>query len=127
MFDWVEDLKRQSPLFGGAFAVSVGLVCAGYPVRPKWRFDGPFGGKTKTPMLFVANSLDPVAPLEGTKLNVPKFEGARLLQQDSVGHGSISAPSQCTVGHIRRYLVSGELPEDGTVCPVDTLPFDVEG
>ncbi|KAK2012542.1 hypothetical protein LZ32DRAFT_658812 [Colletotrichum eremochloae] len=126
MVDWVEGLKRQSPLFGEMFALSSRLVCTGYPIRPKWHFDGPFGGKTKTPMLFIGNSLDPVAPLEGTKLNVPNFEGARLLQQDSVGHGSISAPSQCTVGHIRQYLVSGELPEAGTVCPVDVLPFDIE-
>ncbi|KAK1974788.1 TAP-like protein-domain-containing protein [Colletotrichum cereale] len=127
MVGWAESLKRQSPLFGGMFALSSKLVCAGYPVRPRWRFDGPFGGKTKTPMLFIGNSLDPVAPLEGTKLNVPKFKGARLLQQDSVGHCSINAPSQCTVGHIRRYLVFGELPEAGTVCPVDISPFDVEG
>ncbi|KAK1579214.1 uncharacterized protein LY79DRAFT_706195 [Colletotrichum navitas] len=80
MVDRVEGLKRQSLLFGVTFALSSRLVCAGYPIRPKWRFDGPFGDKTKTPVLFIGNSLDPVAPLEGTKLNVPKFEGARLLQ-----------------------------------------------
>ncbi|KAK1579215.1 uncharacterized protein LY79DRAFT_523093, partial [Colletotrichum navitas] len=45
---------------------------------------------------------------------------------DSVGHCSISTPSQCTVGLIRQYLVSGELPEAGTVCPVDILPFYFE-
>ncbi|GKT43553.1 uncharacterized protein ColSpa_03734 [Colletotrichum spaethianum] len=121
---WVEGLKRQSPLFGGPFALSSMFVCAGYPIRPKWRFDGPFRGKTKVPMLFIGNSMDPVAPLEGTKLNIAGFEGARLLQQDSVGHCSVNAPSQCTVGYIRKYLVSGELPEAGTVCPVDFSPFD---
>ncbi|OHW99364.1 alpha beta hydrolase fold-1 protein [Colletotrichum incanum] len=125
MVAWIESLERQSPLFGRMFALSSKFVCAGYPVRPKWRFDGPFGGKTKTPMLFIGNSMDPVAPLEGTKMNVPKFEGAILLQQDSVGHCSLNAPSQCTTGHVRKYLVSGELPEAGTICPVDLLPFDI--
>ncbi|GKT82351.1 alpha/beta hydrolase fold-1 protein [Colletotrichum tofieldiae] len=125
MVTWVESIERQSPLFGRMFALSSKFVCAGYPVRPKWRFDGPFGGKTKTPMLFIGNSMDPVAPLEGTRKNVPKFEGAVLLQQDSVGHCSLNAPSQCTVGHVRKYLVSGELPEAGTICPVDLLPFDI--
>ncbi|KAF9871106.1 hypothetical protein CkaCkLH20_11523 [Colletotrichum karsti] len=121
---WVQSLQEQSPLFGSMFATTSKLPCVGYPVRPKWRFAGPFGGKTKVPMLFIGNTLDPVAPLEGTKMNVPLFEGARLLQQDSVGHCSTNAPSRCTVSHVRQYLVFGELPEEGTICPVDYLPFD---
>lgn len=126
MITWIDGLKKQSPLFGGLFASTSKMPCVGYPVRPRWRFDGPFGGKTKWPMLFIANTLDPIAPLEGTLLNVPKFEGARLLQQDSVGHCSTNAPSNCTTSYVRRYLVSGELPDEGTLCSVDYSPFDDE-
>lgn len=121
---WVEVLQKQSPLFGGRFASTSKMPCFGYPARPRWRFAGPFGGRTRTPVLFVGNTLDPVAPLSGTRMNVPLFEGARLLQQDSIGHCSINAPSRCTASYVREYLVSGELPEEGTVCPVDRLPFD---
>ncbi|KAJ5012148.1 hypothetical protein K4K57_004659 [Colletotrichum sp. SAR 10_99] len=124
MAAWVTILQQQSPLFGNMFATTSKLPCVGYPARPKWRFGGPFGGKTKTPMLFIGNTFDPVAPLEGTRKNVKSFEGARLLQQDSVGHCSINAPSKCTVSYVRKYLVSGELPEEGTICSVDGSPFD---
>ncbi|TDZ17131.1 Tripeptidyl aminopeptidase [Colletotrichum orbiculare MAFF 240422] len=124
MRTWFDGIRDQSPLFGGAFATTSKMPCVGYPVRPKWRFEGPFGGKTKTPMLFVGNTLDPVAPIAGTRMNVPLFEGAGFLQQDSVGHCSVAAPSNCTVSYIRSYLVSGILPDGGTVCPVDRLPFD---
>ncbi|KAL2879811.1 hypothetical protein SGCOL_004855 [Colletotrichum sp. CLE4] len=120
----IKSLEKQSPLFSTSFAISARLPCVGYPIRPKWRFGGPFGGRTKFPILFIGNTLDPVAPLEGTRLNVPKFEGAALLQQDSAGHCSLNAPSQCTAGYVRKYLVSGELPDKGTVCSVDYLPFD---
>ncbi|KAI8298343.1 putative hydrolase [Colletotrichum sp. SAR11_240] len=124
MAAWVATLQQQSPLFGNMFATTSKLPCVGYPARPKWRFWGPFGGKTKTPMLFIGITFDPVAPLEGTRKNVKNFEGARLLQQDSVGHCSINAPSKCTVSYVRKYLVSGELPEEGTICSVDGSPFD---
>ncbi|TEA22088.1 Tripeptidyl aminopeptidase [Colletotrichum sidae] len=124
MRTWFDGIREQSPLFGGAFATTSKMPCVGYPVRPKWRFEGPFGGQTKNPMLFVGNTLDPVAPIAGTRMNVPLFEGAGFLQQDSVGHCSVAAPSNCTFSHIRSYLVSGILPDGGTVCPVDKLPFD---
>ncbi|KAF6788730.1 hypothetical protein CSOJ01_14959 [Colletotrichum sojae] len=121
---WVDVLRAQSKLFGRMFASTSKMPCFGYPARPRWRFAGPFGGRTRTPVLFVGNTLDPVAPIEGTRMNVPLFEGARLLQQDSVGHCSINAPSRCIASYVREYLVSGELPEEGAVCPVDRLPFD---
>lgn len=51
------------------------------------------------------------------------FEGAVALIQDSPGHCSVSAPSNCTVGHVRKYFQTGELPPVNTTCPVDALPF----
>lgn len=52
------------------------------------------------------------------------FTGAVALIQDSPGHCSLSAPSNCTATYIRQYFQTGKLPEEGTVCPVDQLPFD---
>ena len=36
---------------------------------------------------------------------------------------SMSAPSVCTAKHVRAYMEDGTLPEEGTVCEPDELPF----
>lgn len=46
-----------------------------------------------------------------------------MLEQNSEGHCSISAPSFCTMKHIRRYFETGEVPPPGTVCEADMKPF----
>lgn len=38
-------------------------------------------------------------------------------------HGSISAPSLCTIEHIRAYFTDGKLPEEGTICEVSEPIF----
>jgi hypothetical protein len=52
------------------------------------------------------------------------FEGAVVLEQNSVGHSTRAASSDCTAGWIKKYFETGELPEQGTVCqPNDGLPY----
>jgi hypothetical protein len=52
------------------------------------------------------------------------FSGAVALEQASEGHCSISSPSLCTAKLVRSYFQTGKLPEGGTVCQVDQLPFE---
>jgi len=40
------------------------LGCLGWPIKATEIFTGPFGGDTATPILFVANTYDPVTPIE---------------------------------------------------------------
>lgn len=35
----------------------------------------------------------------------------------------LAAPSLCTAKYVREYFEDGTLPEEGTVCEVDGLPF----
>ncbi|EFI27616.1 hypothetical protein CC1G_14542 [Coprinopsis cinerea okayama7 len=51
------------------------------------------------------------------------FNNSVVLTQDSPGHCSFSAPSFCTSGAIRRYFITGKLPEPGTVCKPVGTPF----
>ncbi|KAJ5109509.1 hypothetical protein N7456_006184 [Penicillium angulare] len=55
------------------------------------------------------------------------FSGAEVLHQNSVGHCSISADSNCTAGIVRKYFQTGELPTSGTVCEVNERPFQLPG
>lgn len=72
----------------------------------------------------IGNTADPVTPGRYAKKMAKGFEGAVALIQDSPGHCSLSAPSNCTTAYIRQYFQTGALPKEGTVCPVDELPFD---
>jgi hypothetical protein len=74
-------------------------------------------------LLFVSTAIDPVTPLRAAEKMVKRFGGARLLVQDSVGHASTSSPSKCTYAVLRRYLDTGELPEEGKHCASDKVPF----
>lgn len=108
----------------GAEASLVRLSCAGrLSTRPKWRFAGPFGGETQTPILFIANVADNVTPLASARNNSAVFPGSRVLVQRSYGHTSLAAPSSCTARWIRRYFQNGDVPGEGTVCEADLQPF----
>lgn len=55
-------LQQQSKVMGDWWA-HTRLGCVGWKTQAKWRFEGPFGGNTSHPILFIGNTLDPVTPL----------------------------------------------------------------
>ncbi|ORY92735.1 TAP-like protein-domain-containing protein [Leucosporidium creatinivorum] len=114
---------EQSPHFGA----SVSLIepdggCQFWPASGKTpeRFTGPWNATLDTPMLIISNTADPITPLaSGRELNALMGPSSRLLIQNSPGHCSIGSVSACTMGHYRRYLLHGELPENEKLCEVD--------
>lgn len=52
-----------------------------------------------------------------------KDYGSVVLTQDSPGHCSIAAFSACTIAAVKRYFLTGDLPPEGVVCPIDQVPF----
>ena len=108
----------------GATMASMRLGCVGWKVEAKWRFAGPFTGNTSHPILFIANTADNVTPLISAQLNAKGFPGSALLVSNSYGHTSLSTPSKCTGMHIRKYFQDGTLPDEGTVCDPDLVPFE---
>ncbi|OSC97430.1 alpha/beta-hydrolase [Trametes coccinea BRFM310] len=118
-----EDLTKVSPLAAPLWGIYY-LMCAEWRIRPKWRWTGPLGAQqTSHPLLVVSPRYDPVSPLPDAKVVHERFADSRLLVQNSFGHCSISAPSLCTAKYIRAYFENGTLPEGGTECEVDELPF----
>ncbi|PWY96533.1 hypothetical protein BO94DRAFT_505852 [Aspergillus sclerotioniger CBS 115572] len=79
--------------------------------------------RTAEPILILSTTRDPVCPLVSAKKVQNSFEGARLVEQISYGHCSLSMPSLCTVNHLRRYYSEGILPEPGATCGIDVEYF----
>ncbi|KAI8190027.1 hypothetical protein K4K54_012610 [Colletotrichum sp. SAR 10_86] len=125
----LEEVKRQSEeLIGlspatGSINVPFPITCNQRNIRPQWRFDGPFEGKTKHPILFIANKFDNITPLVSARNNSAGFPGSTVLVQNSYGHTTLAAPSKCTKGYIKAYFQNGTLPDAGAECEGDSYPF----
>ncbi|KAI0630076.1 alpha/beta-hydrolase [Trametes polyzona] len=116
-------LARESALAAPLWAETY-IKCAEWRVRPKGRWTGPLEAtNTSHPILVVAPRYDPVCPMKDGKTVHERFGGSGLLIQNSYGHCSLAAPSLCTAKHVRAYMVNGTIPEPGTECEVDELPF----
>ncbi|KAI8968146.1 alpha/beta-hydrolase [Trametes punicea] len=120
---YYQELAADSELVAPFWGVHY-LQCSEWRIRPKWRWTGPLEAKnTSHPILLLSPRYDPVCPLRDAKAVQERYGGSGLLVQDSYGHCSLSAPSLCTAKHVRAYMVNGTLPEPGTVCEADELPF----
>ncbi|KAJ6005119.1 hypothetical protein N7540_012918 [Penicillium herquei] len=115
-------MKEDSKTLGDYWA-QMELACAGWKARAKYPFEGPMGGITSHPMLFVSNTLDPVTPLHSAQHMTWRFPGSVLLEQDSEGHTTLAAPSVCIAKRIRTYFQTGALPDVGTLCQADLKPL----
>ena len=139
----VEKYLNSSMLAGSAYLVS-DMLCTGWQATAKWEYEGDYTSKTAHPMLLVSNTADPVTPFVGAPVMAAQFEGAGILQLDTVGHTSLAAPSLCVGRSVRHYFQSGELPSEasasarlrlrsrhiqgwsgpGAACDADAKPFD---
>ncbi|PWY75883.1 hypothetical protein BO83DRAFT_426149 [Aspergillus eucalypticola CBS 122712] len=115
-------LQGQSKAVGDFWA-EIRMSCVRMETRPEWRYDG----NTSHPLLFIGNTYDPVTPLRNAHTMARGFPESIVLEQNSIGHCTLSGPSLCTAKAIRQYFQTGELPSPGTVCQVDELPFHLAG
>lgn len=120
-----EQLQGQSSSMGDYWA-QTRLDCAGWRKRAKWRFAGPFAANTSHPILWIGNTYDTVTPLWNARHMSDQFPGSVVLQQDSEGHCSLTAPSLCTAKAVRMYFQTGALPSHGMVCLPEIKPFGLE-
>ncbi|PVH78295.1 alpha/beta-hydrolase [Cadophora sp. DSE1049] len=86
---------------------------------------GPFAGEPAQPILWIGNTLDPATPLANAHRLAAQYKGSVVLQQDSIGHCSYSAPSDCTDNIVRNYFQNGVLPKPGTICKPDKTAFSM--
>lgn len=66
--------------------------------------------KTSFPVLFLSNTYDPVTPLFAGVKMASKFVDAGFLEQQSMGHCTLSTISFCTLKTIKEYYTEGKVP-----------------
>ncbi|KAK0491713.1 TAP-like protein-domain-containing protein [Armillaria luteobubalina] len=85
----------------------------------------PITANTSYPVLFIGNTADPLTPLSLAKKTSRAFPGSVVLTQNSSGHTSLAAWSACRNAHVQAYFQNGTLPDDETVCEVESEMFPV--
>lgn len=115
-------LMHISPTIGDIWAAII-MQCVHYPLRAQHRYNGPWETSTSHPVLFIGNTKDPVTPSINALKMAQRLKDSGVLIQDSAGHCSLAAYSECTTKHIRRYFQTGELPPANTTCQPDEIPF----
>ncbi|KAJ4294006.1 hypothetical protein N0V90_007695 [Kalmusia sp. IMI 367209] len=121
-----ELLVDESAYLGDAWAAATSVNCRSLNIKaPESQIltGTPSSNSTSNPILFLSTKLDPVSPLRAAEKMAKRFGGAHLLVQNSVGHTTTSAASTCTWEHVKRYVRDATLPEEGTVCEADEVPF----
>ncbi len=101
-----------------------------WTVRDEDAYAGAFTAATANPVLVVGNYWDPATPYQGAVTAAGLLPNSRLLSSDSWGHTAYGT-SDCVTGAVDAYLITGALPDAGTVCTGDlqpfTTPLDAEG
>ncbi|KAL1794781.1 hypothetical protein ACET3X_006597 [Alternaria dauci] len=117
-------MDTLSPNFGSYWSMLL-MACTAWKIKASYKFEGPYGGNTSHPILFISNTADPVTPLRSGRYMHSLFPDSSLLINDHAGHCSISTPDPCSLSRVNAYFQRGELPSPGTVCVPPSSPYSL--
>ena len=84
LYPYINELYTKSKITRDGLALAA-LTCAQWPFHANERYEGDFHVRTKNPVLFIGNTVDPVTPLVSAYNMSSSFEGSVVLQHDSYG------------------------------------------
>jgi len=109
----VDKIRQEAPLLG-PYALGLVAVCSSWPAP-----ENALGTVTATgaaPILLTAAVEDPIAPYGSVQSLAGQLGSARLISWQSGHHGSYPG-SSCITTAVDNYLLQGELPAVGSLCP----------
>lgn len=113
---------RASAIAGHARLVGR-VSCSRYSIRPKWEWYEKIGAKTKTPILFLGNTLDPVTPWDDAVKAALKFPGAETVIVELIAHSTLLQRNTCSTKKLQSYFQQGKLPGADFKCAEEKRPF----
>ncbi len=96
--------------------------CSSWPGSKRERYAGPYNKPTANTILLVNTLFDPATGYQGAASAANILANSRLITIDGWGHSSHTL-SNCADQHVTNYFLRNELPDEGTICPQDRLPF----
>ena len=114
-----ERLKREAPVFGGTKELSKERdICAELPYHPK-KNPGRYVAKGSAPIVVIGVKNDPATPYSWSQTVAGALDNAVLLTWEGDGHVAYSRAGSCIDTPVDEYLLTGKVPENGLVCPVE--------
>ena len=114
LVDLLTKVKKKAPRIG-AYLPYTALPAEVWPL-PNWREAVPVEAKGAPPILVVGSTRDPATPYEWAQSLTKQLPGAALLTREGDGHTSFGRGNDCIDKAVTDYLVSGALPDTGTIC-----------
>jgi pimeloyl-ACP methyl ester carboxylesterase len=111
--DAAELARRYPPL--GDFIGWGAIGCLNWPAKPVMA-PQRLTASGAAPILVVGTTGDPATPYEWAQSLASQLASGRLLTRVGSGHTAYLEHSSCIDSAVEAYLVSGELPAQGTVC-----------
>ncbi|KAI0818354.1 TAP-like protein-domain-containing protein [Xylaria sp. FL0064] len=115
---------KEVSIVGEIVAKSM-LGCLGWSIEASEVFSGPFGGDTATPILFVGNAYDPIAPATEAVAAAKKYTNAQAVTVDATGHTSRVTGNTCQQEKVNAYFQNTKLPGNDSYCTLETGPFRI--
>ena len=117
---YAKKLKREAVVFG-SFSAEDDLamhVCAELPYHPKAN-PGPYRAKGSAPIVVIGTKHDPATPYHWAQALHKTLENSVLLTWEGEGHTAYATAGSCIQSPVDKYLLTGEVPKDGLVCPAE--------
>ena len=117
---YANKLKREAVVFG-SFSAEDDIamhVCAELPYHPKAN-PGPYRAKGSAPIVVIGTRHDPATPYHWAQALHKSLSNSVLLTWEGDGHTAYGRGSSCIGSAVDKYLLTGKVPKDGLVCPVE--------
>ena len=117
---YAKKLKREAPAIGAFSAQDTVAfyMCAELPHHPKSN-PGPYRAKGSAPIVVIGTKHDPATPYSWAQALHKSLSNSVLLTWEGDGHTAYGRAGSCIQGPVDKYLLTGEVPKDGLVCPVE--------
>ncbi|KAK6330845.1 hypothetical protein TWF718_003045 [Orbilia javanica] len=120
--EFVDSVRSGSTVAGDTLALTY-AICSSLDLKPNWKFNGTVGGETKTPMLFVGVSGDPVTPAENAEGAQKLYKNSEMVHVEGDAHSIIYLQNKCANDNVKVYFQNLTLPGNNNRCARDTAPI----
>ncbi|MEO8108131.1 MAG: alpha/beta hydrolase [Actinomycetes bacterium] len=110
----VPTYQQISPIFGRTFAWGA-VACRDWPVKAG-EFPTKAVAEGADPIVVIGTTRDPATPYDWSVSLAKSLQNGVLVSRDGDGHTGYNAGNSCVDDAVDRYLVSGEIPDDPTIC-----------